>query len=554
MSYDPNVGNEILNTSAGIPHVTIDGTLTDNLAFFSFTVTDPNTLGIFDIDGADFDTQLFLYTAGHNLLATNDDAPYNSGALGSLSSLDSYLQYNFTQPGEYFIAIGQFTPAGGPLASDFGGDYRLNVSLAVQVPEPSSAVLLICGPLAWALGVVWRRRRTSLLCLLAAGGLALAAAPSFATSVLVKQSIEDVYDRDGTYPMPYRLFTPPEAQPAQTYPLVLFLHGAGERGEDNYYQVANHIDGLIEATQSDAYKSFLLAPQLTDFPGGPGGWYSASPFDRTIELLTQIMQTYPVDPSRIYITGLSMGGFGTFEYLAEHPDLFAAAVPMSGGGSTSTAATIKDVPLWVFHGTMDQTVPVQYSRDMVNAITAAGGSPMYTELPNGGHDIWGPIYNDAQTQQYGLYDWMFAQSNPHALPVGVPEPSAAVLGATALAALTWVARARRRAKDPAAGPAEITNRDQGSDDARVMPRTGSRELSRALPIDDKSTDYADQQSHGNPLGEIVVHLPAQHDALQRTGGKAGEEPFVRVLGDVIHARQFTRSSAVKHVVWVESSA
>ncbi len=456
VSFDPNVGNAIVNTSAGMPHVTIDGTLTDPLSFFSFTVTDPNTLGIFDVDGADFDSRLFLYAAGGALLATNDDAPYNSGALGSLSSLDSYLEYNFTQPGEYFLAISQFTPAGGPTVADFGGDYRLNVSLSTTVPEPSSAVLWIIGPLALALRFAWRRRRTLLVGLLAAWGAAMIAGPALATSVLVKDSIEDVYDRDGTYPMPYRLFTPPAAQQGQTYPLVLFLHGAGERGEDNYYQVASHIDGLIEATQSSAYESFLLAPQLTDFPGGPRRWTSSSPFDRTIELLTQIVQTYPVDPTRIYITGLSMGGIGTFEYMAEYPSLFAAAVPMSGGGDPGTASLIKDIPLWVFHGAMDQTVPVQYSRDMVNAITAAGGSPMYTELPNGPHDIWGPIYDDATLQQYGLYDWMFAQSNPGAMLAGVPEPSAVVLGATALAALAWLARARGRR-----GRSEIRNDDGG---------------------------------------------------------------------------------------------
>jgi len=446
VAFDPNVGNETLNTSAGIPHISVQGTLSGAQEFFSFTVTEAGATGIFDIDGADFDSMLFLYDAAGNLLATNDDAPYNAGGLGSLTSLDSFLQYVFDQPGLYKLGVGAYIPPGGPLGAPLEGDYLLNVSLsgAVLVPEPSTLALASCAPLALVLGWLRRNRKALAVACSAIAMALLVAQPGLAASPLIKQSIEDVYDRDGQYPMPYRLFTPPEvAQPGETYPLVLFLHGSGERGEDNFYQVANHVDGLIEATQSEQFRSFLLAPQLTRFPGGPGGWNDNSPFDRTMEILEEVVQNYPVDPSRIYITGLSMGGFGTFHYLSEYPTLFAAAVPMSGGGSTSTAPIIKDVPLWNFHGALDATVSVNQSRNMINALIAAGGDPRYTELPGGGHDIWWDIYKDASLHEYGLYEWMFSQQNPNALPINVPEPSGVVLAAIALGALL-AARRRRR--------------------------------------------------------------------------------------------------------------
>ncbi len=154
--------------------------------------------------------------------------------------------------------------------------------------------------------------------------------------------------------MPYRLFVPPQeaANPGEKFPLVLFLHGSGELGTDNYAQVSNHIDGLIQATQSDAYASFLLAPQLTDFPDA-GDFDANDPFDRTMDILKQVISEYPVDPTRIYITGLSLGGFGTFTYMDEFPNLWAAAVPLSGGGDPSTASVIKDIPTWAFHGSAD---------------------------------------------------------------------------------------------------------------------------------------------------------------------------------------------------------
>ena len=107
-----------------------------------------------------------------------------------------------------------------------------------------------------------------------------------------------------------------------------------------------------------------------------------------IELLKQARNEYTIDSRRIYVTGLSMGGFGTFDLIERHPELFAAAVPICGGGDESAAEKIAKIPLWVFHGAKDKVVPVNRSRKMVEAVKKAGADPRYTEYPNGGHDSW----------------------------------------------------------------------------------------------------------------------------------------------------------------------
>jgi len=450
-AYDQNVGDSLLNTSAVIPHVTIHGNWDGLIDMFKFTVTQPYSEGIFDIDGASFDTTLYLYDAFGNLLASNDDAPSSFGAKGTTHSLDAFIEYTFQAAGTYYIGVGAYSPnatltEGKAAAALADGDYTLQVSVIPEVSSSILASLPLCGFIFWR----YRRNRNVVAASMAAFMILIAGNVASADTTLMKNSIESIYDPDSTYPMPYRLFTPTDYDSSsdREYPLVLFLHGAGERGDDNFYQVASHIDGLIQATQSQQYASFLLAPQLTDYPYA-GGWDPDSVFDRTMEILNQVVNEYHIDINRIYITGLSMGGFGTFDYIAEFPNLFAAAVPMSGGGSTSTASIIKDIPIWVFHGSADETVPVQYSRNMVNAITAAGGHPLYTEIPGGPHGIWDNVYNDINTNQYGLYEWMFSQSlGSNAQNLAVPEVSglwmiAIILGGAASFRMLAKFRARQ---------------------------------------------------------------------------------------------------------------
>jgi predicted esterase len=233
-------------------------------------------------------------------------------------------------------------------------------------------------------------------------GLLAAIRPQTASAVNLSNSVE-LSVSVGTNTLPARLYRPPGFDTGTNLlPLVLFLHGVGESGTDNVAQVDNRIGGLINATQGTNYASFLLAPQI------PVGADFRQALWRTLifNALQAVQTNYPIDASRLYLTGVSLGAIGIYDYLPLHPDLFAAAVPISGTGDTNKAYLFKDVPIWMFHGELDATVPVSGSRDMFAALTAAGGSPLYTEIPGAGHVIWGPIYIDDGNV---LYPWMFSQ-------------------------------------------------------------------------------------------------------------------------------------------------
>jgi predicted peptidase len=211
---------------------------------------------------------------------------------------------------------------------------------------------------------------------------------------------------DGSASIPYRLFQPELSSPTEKVPLILFLHGMGDRGTDNVGQTY-WMNNLAAKTGSGQYAAYVLAPQINT-----NMWFASNSdtpseaMSLTLKALHQAMKNPNVDASRIYVTGVSMGSFGTWDILRRDPSLFAAAVPMSGGGDPSTAAAIKNVPVWAFHGSADTTVPVESTRGMINALTAAGGTPKYTEVAGGDHYIWPAIYADAGNT---LYPWLFSQ-------------------------------------------------------------------------------------------------------------------------------------------------
>ena len=233
-------------------------------------------------------------------------------------------------------------------------------------------------------------------------GASLAIVPQSAVAANLSNSVALSFS-DGVNRLPARLYRPPGYDASSNkLPLVLFLHGVGESGTNNVEQVSYHISGLIDATQGTNFAAFLLAPQL---PVG-GDWRQTQWRALTLGALQSVQTNYAVDARRLYLTGLSLGAIGIFDYLPLHPDRFAAAVPMSGSGNTNNAPLFKDVPLWMFHGELDSIVSVSGSRNMFAALTAAGGSPRYTEIPGAGHVIWGPIYTDNGNQ---LYPWLFSQ-------------------------------------------------------------------------------------------------------------------------------------------------
>jgi len=217
--------------------------------------------------------------------------------------------------------------------------------------------------------------------------------------------------------LPYRLLKPAKFDPSQKYPLVVFLHGAGERGDDNKVQLVHGMADFASPANREKYPAVVIAPQCPknekwvdvdwgtlkhDMPEKP-----ASPMRLTHELMAALEKEFPIDADRIYITGLSMGGYGTWDALQRHPHRFAAAIPICGGGDPKFADQIKHIPIWAFHGTQDTAVKPERSRAMIDAIKAAGGTPKYTEYPEAGHDSWSATYKNPD-----VHAWLFAQRRP----------------------------------------------------------------------------------------------------------------------------------------------
>lgn len=180
------------------------------------------------------------------------------------------------------------------------------------------------------------------------------------------------------------------------FPLVLFLHGSGERGSD------------IEKVKTHGLPKHLAAgetfPFITLSPQCPEGSRWIFELDALAALLDEITARYRVDRQRIYLTGLSMGGFGAWELATQNPQRFAALVPVCGWGDADRVCAIKHLPVWVFHGDNDTVVPVSQSQQMVDALTQCGGNVKFTIYPDTDHDSWSATYANPE-----LYTWMLAQ-------------------------------------------------------------------------------------------------------------------------------------------------
>jgi lysophospholipase L1-like esterase/dienelactone hydrolase len=218
---------------------------------------------------------------------------------------------------------------------------------------------------------------------------------------------------DGTK-LGYRLLSPKNYDKAQKYPLVVFLHGAGERGDDNAAQLRHGAPLFAKPEVRDKYPCFVFAPQCPNEQtwSAVKGWtdpvsYSEEPKPATklaLGAIDSLMKEFSIDPDRVYVTGLSMGGFGTWDLISREPNRWAAAAPICGGGDPARIGVAKGIALWAFHGMKDPTVPVVRSQEMVAALKAAGGQPLYSEYPYVSHDSWSTAYGEPM-----LLPWMFAQ-------------------------------------------------------------------------------------------------------------------------------------------------
>jgi predicted peptidase len=209
----------------------------------------------------------------------------------------------------------------------------------------------------------------------------------------------------------------------EKYPLVLFLHGAGERGDNNRAQLVHGLRDFASAKNRETYPAYVVAPQCpanrkwVEVPwDGQKHESPEQPSDSLQmcnELIDDLIKRYPIDTDRIYVTGLSMGGFGTFDAATRWPERFAAAAPICGGGDESeqAIARLKSVPLWIVHGDADKVVVPDRSRRMVKALTEAGAKPNYIELEGVAHDSWTATYRDDK-----FFEWLFSQNKANRTP------------------------------------------------------------------------------------------------------------------------------------------
>jgi poly(3-hydroxybutyrate) depolymerase/lysophospholipase L1-like esterase len=244
--------------------------------------------------------------------------------------------------------------------------------------------------------------------------LLLASLLSFALAVHGEDFEERTFSSADGAKLPYRLLKPFNYDAQKKYPLVLFLHGAGERGADNKVQLKHGVPAFVKAEAREKYPCFIVAPQCPKDKrwvemdwGGTGGTAPEDPGPTqplVLGMLDALKGEFSIDEDRLYVTGLSMGGYGTWDLITRHPDKWAAAVPVCGGGDRAKASAAKPVPVWAFHGLADNVVLPVRSREMVAALKSAGGAAYLTEYPGVQHDSWTSAYSEPN-----LLPWLFAQ-------------------------------------------------------------------------------------------------------------------------------------------------
>lgn len=247
--------------------------------------------------------------------------------------------------------------------------------------------------------------------------------------------VRHIFPASNGLPLAYRLFVPRDAIAGKKYPLLVWLHGRGQRGSDNSPKVFGNAGlfkgarAIVSPNMQAEFPCLVLVPQCSDktineewakwvgntpetpFVGlGKDGSYTQAPEPSdsgraVLELIDSLLATQPVDRDRVYLTGQSMGGFGTWEFAMRRPELFAAIVPMAGYSDPSTVARVAHIPCWIFHGGADETNPVQGSRTMYDLLKKAGADVRYTEFPGAGH---GESFRRAY-EEPALLPWIFAQ-------------------------------------------------------------------------------------------------------------------------------------------------
>ncbi len=227
-----------------------------------------------------------------------------------------------------------------------------------------------------------------------------------------------IHNRDT---MPYRVLFPVNFDAHKKYPLILFLHGAGERGNDNEKQLMHGGNLFLTDSIRKKYPAIVVFPQCSnesfwanvDFHYDSTGKTGIIVFKEDgeptkamrllMELLRNLEDNYPLNKKRMYVGGLSMGGMGAFELVRRMPNTFAAAFAICGGANTSTAQKMNKTDWWIFHGLKDSVVDPQFSKDIAEALKQAGSDVRLTLYPEDGHDSWDDAFKEPE-----LFSWMFS--------------------------------------------------------------------------------------------------------------------------------------------------
>ncbi len=216
--------------------------------------------------------------------------------------------------------------------------------------------------------------------------------------------------QEGSYISPqgdtlqYRLLKPIAYDPKKRYPLVVALPYTCWSDNTRQIEACPIAKWLATNENRRKYPAFVFVPRCPPHTGWGGVANTPSVASLAIEAIVSLDQSFSIDPKRRYISGVSRGGYGSWHMISEHPELFAAAIPVCGEGNPDQAQGMSSVSIWAFHGARDMNVPVSGSRNMVSALRKAGGSPRYTEYPDAAHNIWEEVIKTP-----GLLNWLFAQ-------------------------------------------------------------------------------------------------------------------------------------------------
>jgi predicted peptidase len=229
--------------------------------------------------------------------------------------------------------------------------------------------------------------------------LALLALEHVSAAAEPGQQTATVVDAASRLSLNFLLYLPQEYDMQEKWPLLLFLHGSGERGNDLEKVKVHGPPKLIAAGKH--FPMIVVSPQCPSFRRWEMTQLQA--------LLDHLEATCKVDPDRVYVTGLSLGGYGTWQLAANFPDRFAAIAPICGAGEKEYAPRIAHIPTWVFHGGDDAAVPLRGSTELIKAMQKEGGEPKFTFYPLADHDSWTESYNNPE-----LYEWLLTQKRrPH---------------------------------------------------------------------------------------------------------------------------------------------